>query len=94
MDNEKATADEFLEREVGGVHHEAVVLLDLEGAAYGAYEHFRYAPDDVPAEWLAAVKLISETHLRRFPPYKPNPRLRSNDEETAAKLAAMDALDS
>lgn len=67
MADRKLTASDFLEREAGGDHHNAVLLADLESAAYAAFETFSYMADAVPADWLAACKLIAETELAIFP---------------------------
>lgn len=59
---EQITVDEFLERQAGSPVHRAIVLADLESAAYAAYEEFRHdsSEDGLPEEIIAALKLLSE----------------------------------
>jgi hypothetical protein len=52
------SADEFLERESGGVHHNAVVLVDLGSALYGAEANWEFDTDTPEAVEL--VRLCRE----------------------------------
>lgn len=58
-------ADEFLERETGGVHHVAVVLADLSGQVEAAREEWSYDESD-EAKRLVALLAPLDDYLQQL----------------------------
>jgi hypothetical protein len=63
---DRVDAYEYLEREAGCDYQRAQLMAELQSAAEATWIEWCEVPEEVPADWLAAVRLIAETEVQVF----------------------------